>query len=167
MKVTAARGRSASLSLWLRLLKTHNLILRDLRRAMTAQGITMPRFEVLAQLAREPSGLTSRELARRLLVSAGNLTGIVARLESEGLVRREVIARDRRSHRIVLTPEGRRRASRLISRHRRDIERVLRPVAPATQERLRSLLGGILSVLEPPGSLGERTQGDHHAPEAE
>ena len=61
------RHTRPALSTWLRLLKTHNLILREIRSSMTARGTTLPRFDVLAQLHRAPGGLTPRMLARRLL----------------------------------------------------------------------------------------------------
>jgi len=128
-------------------MKTHNLILGGVRRSLQGR-CTLPQFDVMAQLHRERAGLTSRELSRRLLVSAGNLTGIVARLESDGLVRREIVPHDRRSSTVTLTPLGRRRMAGLIARHRRDLGRILAPVPAADQARLRSLLGRSARALE-------------------
>jgi len=129
-----------ALSIWLRLLKAHTLILREVRRDF-GEAATLPQFEVLAQLQREPSGLTLVDLSRRLLVSAGNLTGIVARLERDGLVRREADPFDRRAFRVRLTPRGRSRVERLIPRHARLLSLLLADLSPRDQEELRSLLG--------------------------
>ena len=156
-------GSPVTLSLWLRLLKAHNLILREVRRTMTAHGTTLPRFDVLAQLERATEGLTPRDLARRLLVTAGNLTVIVKQLEKEGLVVRRAVERDRRSYLLVLTPTGRRRISRLIPRHEEDLQRVLGAVPRKTQERLRELLGETLESLNAPDEEPARAPGEDHA----
>src|SRR3954447_15825793 len=52
-------------------------------------------------------GVTLAELARRSLVAPTVITGIVDRLERQGLIRREADAKDRRVNRLVLTEEGR------------------------------------------------------------
>lgn len=151
MRARGTRGRATtSLSVWLRLLRARNLILREIRRSMSDQGTTLPRFEVLARLERSPGGLTPRELATQLLVTAGNLTVIVRQLEKEGLVAREAVKEDRRSYRLALTAAGRRRIARLIPRHRRDVERILSPVPGETLEQLRAALGETLENLGSP-----------------
>jgi DNA-binding MarR family transcriptional regulator len=144
---SASRASDPALSLWLRLLKLHNLVQERVRRGL-AGWCTLPQFDVLAQLARVPEGLTFRELSRRLLVSAGNLTGIVDRLESEGLVHREVVAHDRRSYRVRLTSAGRRRIGALIPRHRRDLASIFSKVPLPRQRALRRLLGEAARAVE-------------------
>jgi DNA-binding MarR family transcriptional regulator len=148
---------SLALSLWVRLMKTHNLILNDVRKCLKGR-CTLPQFDVMVQLHRAPSGLTFREISRRLLVSAGNLTGIVDRLAAEGLARREIVAHDRRSFRIRLTPRGRRLMARLLVIHRDDLERILSPVPEAQQSALRALLGSAARRLEE-GHRDARTPG--------
>ncbi len=54
--------------------------------------ITLPRFDLLAQLDRAPDGMTMGELSDRLMVSNGNVTGLAERLVSEGLVARPALA---------------------------------------------------------------------------
>jgi DNA-binding MarR family transcriptional regulator len=103
----------------------------------------------MAQLARRDEGMTSVELSRSLLVSAGNLTGIVDRLERVGLVRREAHETDGRATRIRLTRSGLRRMAVLLPRHTRDMEAVFRPLPRHDVERLRDLLGSLARALEP------------------
>ena len=67
---------------WIRLVKCHGLVMREVRRRVAQSDTTLPQFDVLAQLLRHPQGMTSTELSRVLLVTAGNLTGIVDRLEA-------------------------------------------------------------------------------------
>jgi DNA-binding MarR family transcriptional regulator len=145
------RARTAdpalALSVWVRLLKAHGLVLREVRRLVPA-GLTLPQFDVLAQLDRRPEGMTPKELTRELLVTAGNVTGIVERLVQQGLVSREEVPQDRRTVRIKLTLEGRRSMGRALPAHRRDLARVLARVPPSVLAALREDLGGFLQALE-------------------
>jgi len=138
---------SLALSVWVRLLKAHGLLLREVRRLVPA-GLTLPQFDVLAQLDRRPEGMTPKELTRELLVTAGNVTGIVERLVGRGLVSRQPVPRDRRTVRIVLTPEGKRAMALALPRHRRDLARLLAPVPPSELVPLREALGVLVHALE-------------------
>src|SRR5262249_9093951 len=92
------------------------------------------------RLARRREGLTSVGLPRRLLVTAGNLTGIVDRLHAEGLVRRAVHPADRRAFRLTLTPKGRRLVRRAPGRHHRALTALLADVPARDLPVLRPLL---------------------------
>jgi len=135
------------LSVWVRLMKAHGLMLRAARRGV-APSLTLPQFDVMAQCARSKSGLTASELSRRLLVTAGNLTGVIDRLDKDGLVTREAHERDGRASRIRLTPSGRRMMRRALPRHARDIAGVLRGVPRDDLKRLRALLARLSHALE-------------------
>lgn len=143
----APRDGHLAVSVWLRLLKAHALVMRALRRHLP-EGLTLPQFDVLVQLHRHPGGMTSRELTQELLVTAGNVTGLVDRLQALGLVERHPVVEDRRAVRIVLTPRGRRLASQAIPRHRREIESLLSRVPARDLARLRRLLGELGRSLE-------------------
>lgn len=95
------------LRLWLRLLRTTKRVESDLRDFLREDhDTTLPRFDVLAALDREENGMKMSELSRRLLVSNGNVTGIVERLVLDGLVVRVPIDDDKRAMRVKLTPGG-------------------------------------------------------------
>ena len=97
------------LRLWLRLLTCTTLIENEVRRRLRDQfDITLPRFDLLAQLDRTPNGMTLGELSQRMMVSNGNITGLVERLAAQGLIRRKPSPNDRRVHIVSLTVEGRR-----------------------------------------------------------
>ena len=136
--------RHLAVSTWLRLLHGYALIERELRRAV-AEHCTFPQFDVLNQLERERDGLTFVELSRRLLVTAGNLTGIVDRLQTEGLVRRAVHPSDRRAFRLTLTPKGRRLVRRAQGRHHRALTALLAGVPDRDLRVLRRLLDRLRS----------------------
>lgn len=97
------------LRLWLRLLTCTTLIENEVRRRLRDNfDITLPRFDLLAQLDRTPDGMTLGELSQRMMVSNGNITGLVDRLVGQGLIRRRPSPTDRRVQIVNLTTEGRR-----------------------------------------------------------
>jgi DNA-binding MarR family transcriptional regulator len=96
------------LRLWLRLLTCTTLIEGEVRRRLREHfDVTLPRFDLLAQLDRAPNGMMLGELSQRMMVTNGNITGLVDRLEDQGLVKRSPSARDRRVQYVGLTAAGR------------------------------------------------------------
>lgn len=96
------------LCLWLRLLTCTTMIEAEVRGHLREHcDVTLRRFDLMAQLDRAPDGLTPSELSRRIMVSNGNVTGLVNQLVETGHVERRVCDRDRRVQRISLTPLGR------------------------------------------------------------
>ncbi len=96
------------LRMWIRMLRTTRTVETQLRNLLRDKfDTTLPRFDVLAALYRAEGGLKMNALSKQLLVSNGNVTGIVDRLESDGLVTRVVPQNDRRSNTISLSQKGR------------------------------------------------------------
>jgi DNA-binding MarR family transcriptional regulator len=107
-----------SLRLWLRLLTCSSLIETQVRKKLATQfKTTLPRFDLMAQLERFPDGLQMGELSRRMLVTGGNVTGIVDQLEHSGLILRAADPLDRRAYRVKLTKEGRRLFAKMAVEH--------------------------------------------------
>ena len=97
------------LRLWLRLFTCKELIESEVRRRLRDSfGVTLPRFDLMAQLDRTPKGMTLGELSQRMMVSNGNVTGLVDRLVEQGLVARRPAPNDRRAQLVSLTAQGRR-----------------------------------------------------------
>lgn len=106
------------LRLWLKLLKSSSMIEDEIRRRLRgAFGSTLPRFDVMSALFRSPEGLKMSALSRQLMVSNGNVTGIVERLTTDGLVLREAVPGDRRAARVTLTRKGTAEFSRQAKAH--------------------------------------------------
>ena len=78
------------------------------RRLRASFDITLPRFDLMAQLDRAPKGMTLGELSQRMMVSNGNVTGLVDRLVEQQMIARRPSPTDRRSQIVSLTAEGRR-----------------------------------------------------------
>jgi DNA-binding MarR family transcriptional regulator len=107
-----------AVKLWLRLLSCTNLVEAEIRGRLRKEfGITLPRFDLMAQLERNPGGLKMNELSRRLMVSGGNVTGLTDQLEKEGLVARSDDPGDRRAYTVKLTPAGRTLFARMAAVH--------------------------------------------------
>jgi DNA-binding MarR family transcriptional regulator len=100
-------GKKPELRLWLRMLSTTKLISQEVRRRLRSEyGATLPQFDILAQLYREKDGLRLGELSKRTMVTNGNVTGLVERLEADGLIVRETPEGDRRVTVAKLTRRG-------------------------------------------------------------
>jgi DNA-binding MarR family transcriptional regulator len=118
-----------ALRLWLRLLTCSQLIERHVRSRLRSRfGITLPRFDLMSQLERHPEGLKMNELSRRMMVTGGNVTGIVDQLVKEGLVERLDEPTDRRAWRVRLTRTG---------------DKAFTEMARAHEEWVVALLGGL------------------------
>ena len=114
----ARRGRKTQLRLWLRMLSITKMISQEIRRRLRAEfDATLPQFDLLAQLYREPEGLRLGELSRRTMVTNGNITGLADRLEADGLIRREALDGDRRVTVAKLTRRGREAFSEMAQAH--------------------------------------------------
>jgi DNA-binding MarR family transcriptional regulator len=137
-----------SLRLWLRLLACTMLIERTVRtRLFRRFATTLPRFDLMAQLERSPDGLRMGELSRLMMVTGGNVTGIVDQLVIEGFVERRAIAADRRALAVKLTPKGRRRFIAMAAEHERWIEEILADLPAAERTRLYALLGHLKAAI--------------------
>jgi DNA-binding MarR family transcriptional regulator len=131
----------AELRLWLRLFTCKTLIEAEVRRRLRDTfHLTFPRFDLMAQLDRTPNGMTLGELSGRMMVSNGNVTGLVERLTAQGLIDRRPSPKDRRVQIVRLTAEGR-RFFRAVTRANADwIAEVFADLTPAEIEALMRLL---------------------------
>jgi DNA-binding MarR family transcriptional regulator len=97
------------LRLWLRLFTCKELIESEVRRRLREDfQFTLPRFDLMAQLDRAHKGMTLGELSQRMMVSNGNVTGLVDRLVEQALIDRRPSPDDRRAQIVSLTADGRR-----------------------------------------------------------
>ncbi len=114
------------LRLWLRLLKVSRTVESELRERLRVEfGTTLPRFDVMSALYRNQSGMKMSELSRMLMVSNGNVTGIVDRLTEDGMMIREAVPGDRRAARVKLTQKGIAEFAKLAEAHERWVSELL------------------------------------------
>jgi DNA-binding MarR family transcriptional regulator len=129
------------LRLWIRLLRITRVTESHLREFLRSQHeSTMPRFDVMAALHRADGELTMTELSRRLLVSNGNTTTVIDRLELDGLVQRTPSTADRRIINVALTTAGRRQFAKLAAEHEARVDEIFGDVSAADLDALEALL---------------------------
>jgi DNA-binding MarR family transcriptional regulator len=131
----------AELRLWLRMLTCTTLIEGQVRsRLRDTFDVTLPRFDLMAQLDRVPGGMALGELSQRMMVSAGNVTGLTERLETLGMLERRPAPNDRRSQIVSLTSEGRRVFRQMARTHEGWIAEIFSDLSPNEIETLMQLL---------------------------
>lgn len=148
-----ASGDHESLRLWLRLFTSASLIERRLDRALKREfGSSLPRFDLLAQLEREPEGVRMGVLSERTLTTGGNVTWLVRALEREGMVARKVAAQDRRATVVRLTAAGRRHFRTMARAHERWVAEIFGTIPARDRRTLHTLLDDLRTQLRPSGA---------------
>ena len=137
----ASVASKARLRLWIRLLRVTRLLDSELRERLRREfNVTLPRFDVLAALYRAPQGMLMSEVSRFLMVSNGNVTGIVSRLVGDGLVTRAQRRDDRRTSIVRLTQKGRDRFEVMAAAHESWIDELLGGMTPDEADELSTRL---------------------------
>ncbi|HZH09621.1 MAG TPA: MarR family transcriptional regulator [Microvirga sp.] len=129
------------LRLWLRLLTCSTLIEGEVRRRLRDRfDVTLPRFDLMAQLDKASDGMTLSDLSKRMMVSNGNLTNLVERLVASGHIKRRVSDADRRAQMVSLTPAGRREFRAMAAEHEMWIAEIFGDLTQKEQKDLMRLL---------------------------
>ena len=130
--------------LWLQLLSLHGEIFTSLNAAMSSDiGLSLAKFDVLAQLDRYPDGLALGQLSQNLKVSGGNVSGLVQRLLADDLISREMSSEDRRSFIVRLTPKGESLFKKAAELHKKHLSTYFGNVSV---EELDTALGALRSI---------------------
>ena len=129
------------LRLWIRLLRSTRYMESVLRAKLRKKfSMTLSQFDVLAALSRSEDGMIMSEVSKLLMVSNGNITGIVDRLTEEGLVIRSMRGGDRRTNFLRLTRKGQRKFNRMAEAHERWIEDLLKDFSAEEVSHLIAML---------------------------
>lgn len=139
--MTPADDAPLDLKLWLRLLSCTVRVENTIRsRLRTTFGITLPRFDLMAQLERHPDGLRMGELSKRMMVTGGNVTGIADQLEREELILRVPDPQDGRAFMLRLTPRGRTAFAQMAAVHQGWVADLFGDVSPDDKATMIALL---------------------------
>jgi len=156
-----ARARTedhAALKLWLRMLASTTQIEAEIRRRLRERfGISLARFDYMAQLYRHKEGLKMRVLSRYLMVTGGNVTGLTDELEREGAVARAPSPEDRRAWIVSLTPKGRSGFEAMAKEHEQWILEMFSGLDMKTMKQMHAYLGQLrvhIMRSEPAGEEG-------------
>jgi DNA-binding MarR family transcriptional regulator len=133
-----------ALRLWLRMLTCSQLIEKLVRAGLRDEfNTTLPRFDLMAQLEREPQGMKMNELSRRMMVTGGNITPVTDQLVKEGWIERMELPHDRRAWLVRLTPAGRSLFKKMAKRHEAWIVAAFSSLSQRDVHQLHDLLGQV------------------------
>lgn len=137
-----------SLRLWLRMLSSTVKVETEIRTRLRNEfEITLPRFDLMAQLERHPDGLRMGELSKRMMVSGGNITAIANQLTKEKLAERVTDPHDRRSYSLKLTALGLTEFVKMAQVHERWVEQLLHCLDNSEKYQLMELLSKVKASL--------------------
>lgn len=102
--------QSTAERVWFRLIRLHMRAQIAIKDRLREIGLSVPQCDVISTLSEE-EGITQQQLAQRLYVTKGNISGLIDRLAKAGLVERKPSPDDKRSHSLFLTVAGKRLAS--------------------------------------------------------
>jgi MarR family transcriptional regulator, organic hydroperoxide resistance regulator len=125
----ATAGAADPLRVWFRFIRLHRRVANAISSELKAVGLSIPQFDLLSTLT-EQEGLSQQELAERLYVTKGNVSGLLDRMVGIGLVERRAIPGDRRSNALHLTDKGRALAEQGIAVQRAYVARTLGALPP-------------------------------------
>ena len=126
---------------WLRLLSCEMVIEQRLRSRFRQDfSVTLPQFDVLSELERVGKKMTMSELSRELMVSNGNVTGVIDRLEKNAFVTRTRAEHDRRVQYIELTAKGRNAFEEMAESHERWLDEMMSGLSMTDMVELQKLL---------------------------
>lgn len=132
-------GQGEALGLWIALARCYASFAKAVSCKIQEYGLTTPQFGVLEALY-HLGPLSLGELADKLLVTGGNVTYVMDRLEHQGLVYRDRSEDDRRVIQAKLTAEGRSLVEGVFQGHAEFIEHLTRHVDADERRELRGLL---------------------------
>ena len=134
-----------ALRTWLKLLGASGQIRKQLQaRLMKAHGISLARFDVLANLYRAPEGgMRLSDLSKNLMVSNGNVTQVISPLIRDGFVIRRASKKDARVATACLSAEGAERFEAMAKDHAHWVSELLQNISKADQRILTKILSQI------------------------
>lgn len=132
-------GQKVALGLWVALARCYSTYAKAIAAKVQEYDLTVPQFGTLEALY-HLGPLSLGDLADKLLVTGGNVTYVMDRLESRGLVARYRSTDDRRVVEARLTPEGRQLVASVFPEHAGYVEHLCRHLTREEQNELRGLL---------------------------
>jgi DNA-binding MarR family transcriptional regulator len=134
--------------LWLQLLSLHGEIFASLNSALNSEfGLSLAKFDVLAQLDRYRDGLALGQLSQNLKVSGGNISGLVQRLLADDLISKEMSSEDRRSFIVRLTPKGEALFRKAADVHKKHLSKRLENISAQELDSALSMLRSLSSKI--------------------
>lgn len=139
---------------WVKMALLYQRAFRVLADRLSGVGLSVAQFDLLVQLVvAEPDKPKQSDLAKRLLVTKGNISGIVTRMSDCGTVQRFDDPNDKRSNRICITDEGRRLHDLGSKIQSRLVEEMFDGIQTPTLRTVEEVVSSIIEKL-----AGERSE---------
>lgn len=129
---------------WLRLARIFQKIDRASAARFAASGLSVAQFDIIAQLGRS-EGVSQQELADRLLVTKGNISQLIGKMERQGLIVRRPQGR---ANALFLAPEGQRLFASIVPTQEAHIAALFGALTTSEQRALLRLLRTLDHSLE-------------------
>ena len=109
-----------ALTTWIKLARANNSVFNKIKPSMVKHNLTKTQFGVLETLL-HLGPMSQKKIAKKLLLSGGNIVKVIDNLEKNGFVRREINKKDRRAHKVELTDLGYKIINSLFTNHVKSI----------------------------------------------
>jgi DNA-binding MarR family transcriptional regulator len=133
---------------WLYFMRVYYIATRCMEQELKEKGMTLPRFEVIAQLGVQDDCCTQESLCDKLFVTKGHISGLLDRMAKEGWVSRETDPVNRRRNRIQLTPRGRKIYQAVVPKRESCLNKMFSQLDRHEQEGLNKLLEKLLESVK-------------------
>ncbi len=134
-----SRDQAEAVRVWYRLIRLETRMRVAVSEGLRRIDLSVPQCDVLTTLT-EKEGVSQQDLAQRLYVTKGNISGLIDRLARAGLVERRSIPGDKRQHAIYLTQSGRAAADAAIGVQHALIARTFGKLPPEKLASFEELL---------------------------
>ena len=142
----SSAAHELAIRVWFRFVRLETRMNTAITERLRDIGLSVPQCDVLTTLT-EAEGVNQQDLAKRLYVTKGNISGLLDRLETAGLVERRSTAADRRQYEIYLTPAGRSAAEKAIALQHALIRATLGRMPQSDLSTLEGLLVSIRDLM--------------------
>jgi MarR family 2-MHQ and catechol resistance regulon transcriptional repressor len=133
---------------WIYVVRVYYLVARCAEQELKAKGMTLPRFDLIAQLGVQKGCCTQDTLCEKLMVTKGHVSGLIERMVKEGWVSRETDPSNRRCNRIQLTPRGHRVYEEVMPKRNSCMDRMFSKLNRRQQMQLTDLLRKLLESVQ-------------------
>lgn len=142
--------RKVETRIWLHILALESTIFSRLNSALSAEfGLSVAKFEFLAQVERYPEGITLGKISKNLKMTSGNVSGLVQRLLADKLITRHMSQEDRRSFIVRFSPKGKQVFEKANALHKAKLAECFTKIPLGELEDALTTLGALSSRVRP------------------
>ena len=131
------------------LYQTETSLAKLVERSLLESGLSLPQMLLLGALYWDGRALVPRRIRNTLVVEAQSLTGLIDRLEAQGLARRLSHPKDRRKIRVEITPKGRKKYDEAAERSDKTLDSFFHVLSAEERVQFRKSLNKMRAASYP------------------